>query len=118
MNLPAAVQCVACLPVLFATVLVVEPARAPGKASRGWRETGVWTRQTFAWLAFVFCYGLATSAANYFGPVFLAERHWHLHILVSNVHFTADVLGRGTFLLSMECVPTAGSVGTRCVACE
>ena len=50
--------------------------------------------------------------------VAVAERHWHLHFLVANVHFTADVLGRGTFLLSMECVPTAGSVGTRCVVCE
>ena len=37
----------------------------------------MWSRQTCTWLVFVFCYGLATSAANYFGPVFLAEQRWH-----------------------------------------
>ena len=61
--------------------LVVEPAGARTKRSlnpfAGWRETGVWSRQTCTWLVFVFCYGLATSAANYFGPVFLAEQRWH-----------------------------------------
>jgi len=82
-NSPAAVQVLACLPTLVLTrALVVEPpAEAHRRASpnpfAGWREQGVWSRQTASWLFFVFCYGLATSAANYFGPVFLAEQHWH-----------------------------------------
>ena len=48
------------LPLVWA--LVVEPAGARTKRSlnpfAGWRETGVWTRQTCTWLVFVFCYGL------------------------------------------------------------
>ena len=81
-NSPAAVQALASLVTLPCVwALVVEPAGARTKRSlnpfAGWRETGVWSRQTCTWLVFVFCYGLATSAANYFGPVFLAEQRWH-----------------------------------------
>ena len=99
-----------------------------GRTPPQWLPTPRWTIALTGWReTFSFNAGLAGNASDSSGDklhelhrrrVAVAERHWHLHILVANVHFTADVLGRGTFLLSMECVPTAGSVGKRCVVCE